>query len=260
MNQQLLDILNLLKHKHTFPPRDNIRRIELLQRASQNSMATIALTKVYIESASAVLDEFAEVIIRNRASVGLADNEISEALHEAFTSVTNEARGCALSDIHSDGFKRYVLEECESKLPPLLENLQRKVRLKDLDLGNNMSSVQVFGGQIGNLIVGSVNQTELTATVAHVIKQGGSEAELGRAIQNLIGVIGKLDESHKSQQNELFDLLNGFLKQIDLSKENRSPSVIKLIWDRIVQLSQVSQEVERVVQTILPMLPALFGR
>ncbi len=123
-----------------------------------------------------------------------------------------------------------------------------------------MSSIQVFGGQIGNLIVGPVNQSELTATVANVIKQGGNEAELGRTIQNLIDVIGKLDENHKTEQAELFDLLKGFLKQIELSKEKRSPSVIKLIWERVVQLSQVSHEVEQVVQTILPMLPALLGR
>ena len=123
-----------------------------------------------------------------------------------------------------------------------------------------MSAVQVSGGQIGNLIIGSVNQSELNATVTNVIKQGGNEAELGRTIQNLIGVIGKLDESHKSEQAELFDLLKGFLKQIELSKEKRSPSVIKLIWERVVQLSQVSHEVEHVVQTILPMLLALLGR
>lgn len=54
-----------------------------------------------------------------------------------------------------------------------------------------MSSVQISESQIGNLVLGSVNQSELTATVTEIVKQGGTEAELGKALQGMIEVVGK---------------------------------------------------------------------
>ena len=99
MNQQLTDILNTFKHKHQFPPREKALQRKSQGHAHLSSMGAIAVTRIYIESASAVLDGFTEAVLRNRASLGLAsDKEISEVFLEAFNIVTNEARGCSLSE------------------------------------------------------------------------------------------------------------------------------------------------------------------
>jgi hypothetical protein len=215
-----------------------------------------------MESASAVLEDFTEVVLRNRATVGLtSENEISDVFCEAFKNVTNEARGCALSElINDDAFKRWILQVCDERLPPLLEHLNRKVRLKDLDLGGTMSSVQITGSHIGNLVLGSVNQSELTATVTEMVKQGGTEAELGKALQSMVEVVGRMDANNKAEQAELFDLLKGLLQQIKLPKQERSRSTIKAIWDRVVEVSQVNNEVTQLVQTMLPIILTLWNR
>ena len=264
MEQNILDVLNTSKYKHKFPPRENIKlnKSELAAKGLLHSGAAIKLiVQTYTSNAEIVLNEFTEILLQNLSRLGLnSQQETLEVIDKACNEVLDESRDCTLNEFQNENMRTLALDHFNTICSPILAQLQRKVRLKDLDLGGKMSSVQIFGGQIGSLIVGSVNQSELTSTVANVIKQGGNEGELGRAIQDLIGVIGKLDERHKSEQAELFDLLKGFLKQIELSKDKRSPSVIKLIWERIVQLSQVSHEVEQVVQAILPMLPALLGR
>lgn len=262
MNQKFIDILDASRHKHKFPPRDKARAIKLSFNAKgvlQSSMAAIAITNAYIDSASAVLEDFTEIVLKNRATVGLtSEKEISDVFFEAFQNVTNEARGCALSEL--DGFQRWILQVCNERLPPLLDHLNRKVRLKDLDLGGTMSLVHITGSQIGNLVLGSVNQSELTATVTDMVKHGGAEAELGKALQSMIGVVGKMDSSLKAEQAQLFDLLKGLLQQINLPKQERSRSAIKAIWDRVVEVSQVSNEVTQIAQTVLPMIPALLNR
>jgi len=259
MNQQLLDILNNSKYKHKFPPRDQAFQIKIREGVSPNSRGAVNVTKFYIESASAVLEDFAETILRNRKTANItSESEVCQVFLEAFNIVSTETRSCALGEFNDGSFERWILEECGSKFPPLLEHLKRKVRLMDLHQENTLSSVQITGGQIGNLIIGSVSQSELTATVAHIIEQG--EAELGQAIQSLIGAIEKLDENYKSERELLLDLVKGFTQQIELPKKKRSPSAIQAIWDRIVQVSTVSGDLAQVVQTILPMIPAFLGR
>ena len=121
-----------------------------------------------------------------------------------------------------------------------------------------MSPIQITGNQIGNLVLGSVNRSELTATVTEIVKQGGTEAELGRAVHGLIEVIGRMDDNKKVEQAELFDLVKGLLQQIKLPKQERSRSTIKVIWDRVVEVSRVSAEVAQLVQRVLPMIPGLL--
>ena len=131
-------------------------------------------------------------------------------------------------------------------------------QLKDLEFGDTTSSIQITGSPIGNLVLGSVNKSELTATVTEIVKQGSTEAELGNAIQSLIEVIGKMNTNHKTEQAELFDLLKGLLHQIKLPKQEQSRSTIKIIWDRVVLVSQVSNEVVQVVGKVLPSILALL--
>ena len=93
-----------------------------------------------------------------------------------------------------------------------------------------------------------------------MVKHGGAEAELEKALQSMIGVVGKMDSSLKAEQAQLFDLLKGLLQQINLPKQERSRSAIKAIWDRVVEVSQVSNEVTQIAQTVLPMIPASLNR
>ena len=263
MEQKFQDILSTSKYEKKFPPRENVTQIKsmlAMQGIFQSGTAVKQITEAYIENAVSVLEDFAEIVLKNRASLNLyTENEILGILNEAFNTVTTEARGCAASEFGDEGFRNLVLTLFNEKSSPILEHLQRKVRLKELDFGGPKSSIQITGSQIGNLVLGSVNQSELTATVTDIVKQGGTEAELGRAIQSLIEVIGKMDANHKSEQAELFDLLKGLLHQIKLPKQERSRSAIKAIWDRVVQVSQVSSEVAQIVEKVLPILPALLN-
>lgn len=181
MDQMILDILQTSKHKHKFPPRDSIVQIKSKLAMTGNSRSGAAIkqiTEAYSSSAESVLEEFTENVLRNLSSLGLnSQHRILEIVSEASTNVIVEARGCALSEFPDENFKQLALNHFTEKSSPILEHLQRKVRLKDLDLGGTMSSVQITGSQIGNLVLGSVTQSELTATVTEIAKQGGTEAE-----------------------------------------------------------------------------------
>lgn len=264
MDQIILDILKASKHKNKFPPRDDVAQIKTKLAMTGNSQGGYAIkqiTEAYIASAESVLEEFTENVLRNLSRLGLnSQDRMLEIIGEAFANVTIEARGCALSEFNDEGFRKLALNLLSEKTSPILEHLQRKVRLKDLDLGGTMSSVQITGSQIGNLVLGSVNQSELTARVTEIVKQGGTEAELGQALQRMIEIVGKMDANNKAEQAELFDLLKGLLQQIKLPKQERSRSTIKAIWDRVVEVSQISNEVTQIVQTVLPMIPALLNR
>ncbi len=68
MNWKLLDILKNSKHKHNFPPRD--KSLQLKEKFNArgilgSSIAATEITQVYVESASAVLEDFSETILRN---------------------------------------------------------------------------------------------------------------------------------------------------------------------------------------------------
>jgi len=93
-----------------------------------------------------------------------------------------------------------------------------------------------------------------------MVRKGGTEAELGKALQSLIEVVGKMPADRKTEQAELFDLLKGLLQQVKLPEQDRSRSTIKVIWDRVLEVSQVSSDVAQVVQTILPAISALLGQ
>lgn len=260
MEQKFQDILNASKYENKFPPRDAVTQIKsnLAMRGNSQSGAGVnQITEAYIENAASVLEGFSKVVLQNRASLNLrTENEILGIFNEAFNTVTNEARGCAVSEFGDAGIKSQVFTRFNEKIHPTFEHLQRKVRLKDLEFGDTMSPIQITGSQIGNLVFGSVNQSGLTATVTEIVKKGGAEAELGRAIQSLIEVIGKMDAIHKSEQAVLFDLLKGLLHQIKLPKQERSHSTIKAIWNQIVQVSQVSNEVAQIIEKVLPIIPA----
>lgn len=75
----------------------------------------------------------------------------------------------------------------------------------------------------------------------------------------MVEVVGKITADRKAEQAELFDLLKGLLQQVKLPKQDRSRSTIKVIWDRVLEISQVSSDVAQVAQTILPMISALLG-
>lgn len=169
MDATIVDLLKSAKYKHKFPPRHRMLQIksDLVAKGLLHSGAAITLiTETYSESgAEAVLDDFVETVIQNRSSLSLESEEVLlNLVADAFTNVIVEARGCALSEFASnDRFKQLALNHFNEKVSPILEHLQRKVRLKELDLGGKMSPFQITGSQIGNLVLGSVNQSELTA-------------------------------------------------------------------------------------------------
>ena len=76
----------------------------------------------------------------------------------------------------------------------------------------------------------------------------------------MIEVVGRMEANNKAEQAEIFDLLRGLLQQLKLPKQERSRSTIKAIWDRVIEVSQISNEVTQIVQIIIPMIPALLNR
>ena len=76
----------------------------------------------------------------------------------------------------------------------------------------------------------------------------------------MVEVVGRMDANNKAEQAELFDLLKGLFQRIKLPKQERSRSTIKAIWDRVVEVSQISNEVTQIVHAVLPMIPALLSR
>lgn len=119
-----------------------------------------------------------------------------------------------------------------------------------------MSPIQIT---VGNIVMGSVSDSKLTATIAEIVNQGGNQKDMGVAIQNLLAVVGQMDMQHKAEQAELLDLIRALLYQVKLPKEERNATTIKLIWDRVVQVSQVSNAVVHVVQSMGAMLPGFLN-
>jgi hypothetical protein len=214
----------------------------------------------YIESASSLLGQFANIALRNKVSLLLSDDDVEKAVADACLTVMSEARDGILSDYPVENLRNLLTTEFDSKSAPLLEHLQRTVRLRGIDLGGSMPSVQISDSQIGNLVLGSsVNESQLKASIKEIVKQGGIEPEVVRAIEKIVQVIAQINDAHKAERAELYDLLKGLLQQINLPQKDRSPSTIRVVWERFVQVSQVSAEVVKAIESVLPLISGLLG-
>ncbi|NOS77966.1 MAG: hypothetical protein HOP35_08465 [Nitrospira sp.] len=123
-----------------------------------------------------------------------------------------------------------------------------------------MSSINIQG-HVANIVVGNVSHSGLSGSVSHLVNSGNITADTGRHLETLLAVVSEMREQHQVQQRQLYDLVKGFSQQLELPSEKRSITTIQAIWEKMVQVSQVSSEVFKAIEKIAPyILPVILGR
>lgn len=262
-DRMIRDLLDDTKYKMGFPPRERVAAVrqDLVQRGLGTSGVAIGqIAHVYHETIEAVLDEFTKIVIKNADTLSLTEEEITAKAFNAIDTIFREARSYIANDFSwSDEYQETAISTLENKREMISEHLKRIISLRGLDREVSAASVQVTGGQIGTLVIGPVNQSQLTASIKQIIQQGGEKAGVGRIIESLLEIIKRMEDEHKTEQAELYDLARGLASQIQLPKEERSPSTIRCIWDRIRKVGGVSAEVIEFVNDNFPLLLRLLG-
>lgn len=265
MDAKIRHLLEETKYSSRFPPRVEALRVkeEMNARGILNSSITAQqIAGVYLSNLEKTAECFTQALILNSNQLSLrSDEEIWAAIHDGYQALLTEARGCLSTELpgERDNFRNIAAATFEDRVPAVRDHLERLVKLRGLETGGSHIGFQMSGGQIGNLVLGSVSHAQLTASVQQIITQGGHEAELGRSIQSLIEAIGRMDVDLRAQQAELYDLVKGLLHQAKLPKDERSLGSIRATAERIAEVSKVSAELLQFIQQTLPQLLALFG-
>ncbi len=265
MDQRIEALLQEARYKNAFPPPERVSDIKSSMSLSGNLNSGACMTEIaeaYYECTEAVLEQFAKNLLSNCGELNIkSDSEIHAAVQEAIGKIFPEASGSLAQDVRAFkvDLKNLAMRTFEERLPRLRDHINRMVTLRGLNTEHASTAIQISGGQIGNLVVGSVNQSQLNAAVHQIVNQGGPEADAARLVQGLIDAIGRMDEAQKSQQAELYDLVKGLLHQIRLPKEERSPSTIKVIYEHLIKVANVSSEVTQLIQQNLPQVLAALG-
>jgi len=197
--------------------------------------------------------------LQNRDSLEIIDDDhllklADEALEEIFTSskaIVNE-KTLKIGIMTREKIIEEIFKDQKQKFRDILH---RKIRLKDLQMGKPKPAISISGQQIGNVVFGNVNLSTLNASLQNLKQKGQKEGELAQILENFLEVIKELEDRHQSEKNELSDLLNGLLTQLNVPKEGRSLSIIKVGWERIVQIGQTIHS----VKSFLEQHPQILG-
>src|SRR5438132_8110906 len=143
------NILQDLKYKHGFPPRDRVQEIRN-QFASRNtsgsSMEAQAIARAYRDTIEAIMKDFTEIIVNNAGKLGLKTPEEMEAVITThLTAMFTEGRGHIVQELErwsSDDLTRRGMAVLDEKFEELGSYLRGKVQLRDLIIEPTGSSVR----------------------------------------------------------------------------------------------------------------------
>jgi hypothetical protein len=216
-----------------------------------------------VDSAETILRDFTDAAIRNADKLGLTEeNLIDVSVSDAVDALFTEGESYLAQELGHwpNSQKARAIATLKERRGQVRDRLLRKLRLRHLDLDRPMSSVEIRGHQIGNVFMGPVSQSQVSASIQQIIDHGGPEAEVGRHLDSLVQLISRMDESQKAEQAELLDLVKALAQQVKSPTEERSPSTVRLVLGRIKDVAGASTEVATFVDKTLPLIISAFDR
>lgn len=268
MEENIKDLLEYTKEQNHFPPIHEFSRIssELMQRGLGANVTYISkICEVCLDSADKTLNDFMDSILNNRDHLTLPNeddlhNVANEGLGIIFTEISGVVKreSCKVSGQTKERIIQEMNQHVLRRQEKLKDSLHRKIRLRDLQMEKSKSSISISGGQIGQVVVGDVNLSNLNASLQSFKQKNAGEGELAQILENFLEVIKQVDERHLLEKKELFDLTKGLLTQLNVPKEDRSVSVIRIAWSRICEISQTIHSVKNFMEQT-PQILGLLG-
>ncbi|OQW34055.1 MAG: hypothetical protein A4E19_18760 [Nitrospira sp. SG-bin1] len=209
-----------------------------------------------------VLSKFVDRILKNSRKLGLTSEiEIQGVVNNAIQEMFLEARGLLAREFSGqwEQDKQVVMLALDNGRGELEQQLHRKIKVRHLDLEEApMASIRISGSHnVNNIVLGSVG-----TSIQNLIARGGPEQEAARLIDELVLAVKELDEKHQKKQTDLLNLVNGLIKEIEKEAEERNPSVMEAILDRIKSVGSAmstATALHKFIAETLPQLARLLG-
>ncbi|MBM4123514.1 MAG: hypothetical protein FJ246_00940 [Nitrospira sp.] len=225
----------------------------------QSSVTSEAIAEAYAKCIEQIIDDFIDALVQNSDKLGLnSDQHFTNPSNDALQNLFAEATGCISEDVPwSADYQKHTVRVLEESRSSLIGHIQDRIKLREMKPSVAMSPISISGSQIGNLVVGHVVQSQLSGAVTQLIQKGGEEEQAGLLLRQLIEIIGHVDERHKTEREELFRLIKGLLKEIETTKEERNPSTIAAILERIQKVGLTLASASKLIHFINEKMPEL---
>lgn len=209
-----------------------------------------------------VLSKFAEQVLKNGMRLGLTSEiEIQGVVNDAVQEIFLEARGLLAKEFTGqwEDDKQKAMSALDEGRGELAQQLHRKIKLRHLDLEDApMASVRISGSHnVNNIVLGSVG-----TSIQNLIAKGGPEQEAARFIDQLVNIVKELDARHQKEQTDLLNLVKGLTSEIEKKAEERNPSVIWAVLERIKTVGSAistATALHKFIAETLPQLARLLG-
>jgi hypothetical protein len=257
MNEQLFkDLLDSIKNRYSYPPAKPVDAFfaspSRPRSLSQGDIPSFTgrYCAIQIES---IMTELTDHLLNNLGSLGLtSDEEIQATLNRALQSLFTEARG-VLSKQLGDR-KEQAMTALDVTFDTISDEIQRKVRLRHLDLGGQrMPQINITDSQNINVVIGSLN-----TSIRQIIERGGPEEKAGQILQDFLQLVSKLETGVK-EQSDLLNLTRGLLREIQLPKEERNQSTMRAILERVQLVGSTISGAAEIAQFVKENIPLLLG-
>jgi hypothetical protein len=251
-------LLDLLKKKYNFPP---VKPMEAFLNSTPKprnltQLAIPAGTAQYcVREIKSILDEYTNTVFRNLVELGLhTDIEIDEALSDALEVLSTETRDTLVKQFNGGSADRVspVLSVLDKSISELNDELQLRIKLRHLNLGDHMPYINIQDSNNISVVVSSLN-----TSINQIIQHGGQDAEAGRILQEFVGLLGGIKDQAKEQQ-ELLALTRGLLKELQEPKEERNQSTMRAILEKIKAVGLTVKGAVDVLQFVNDKLPQLL--
>lgn len=210
-----------------------------------------------------VLIKFADRVLKNSTKLGLTSEiEIQGAVNNAVQEIFLEARGLLAKEFTGqwEGGKQIAIRALDDGRGELTQELHRKIKIRHLDLGDApMTSVRISGSNnVNNIVLGSIG-----TSIQNLIAKGGpEEQEAARLINELVNLVKELDAKHQKEQTDLLNLAKGLASEIEKEAEERNPSVMWAVLERIKTTGSTISSgtaLHKFITETLPQLAHLLG-
>lgn len=152
-DKTLQDLLEDIKVKKGFPPSERASAIksDFSSRGLGLSGGCVGqIVNAYLDIIRDVLEEFTENILRNANKLNLAsDVQVNQEIYNARDRIFLDAQSLLAREFgQSEDYKSQAVSLLSEKRGETLDRLQRKVRLRELDLGISIQPPQIPSNNI----------------------------------------------------------------------------------------------------------------
>ena len=139
----------------------------------------------YVELIEETTNGFAQQLIRKGKDFGINDDvEQMDTATRAVQQLYSEARSDIQSHPNWDAtLKQLIIDALYESQAGLTDRLARTIRLGELAFddeshGSQIQFAQIIGSQVGNLIQGSVKQSQISTSLTQLGQQGADKKKL----------------------------------------------------------------------------------